>query len=42
MADLVNGLGGDKGFGENSVSRNDDGYSDAVDITSIFPNLSTI
>jgi len=38
MADLVNGLGGDSGFGENSVSRNDDGYSSAIDITSVFPN----
>ena len=36
MADLINGLGGERGFGEDSVSRNDDGYSSAVDITSIF------
>jgi len=36
MAYLINGLGGESGFGENSVSRNDDGYSDAIDITSIF------
>ncbi|MDD3855534.1 nidogen-like domain-containing protein [Sulfurimonas sp.] len=36
MATLINGLGGEKGFGENSVYRNDDGYSDAIDITSIF------
>lgn len=38
MAALVNGLGGDSGFGENSVYRNDDGYSSAIDITSIFPD----
>lgn len=36
MAELINGLGGERGFGENSVSRNDDGYSEAIDITSIF------
>jgi len=36
MASLVNGLGGDRGFGEDSVSRNDDSYSSAIDITSIF------
>lgn len=36
MATLINGLGGEKGFGENSVDRNDDGYSNAIDITSIF------
>lgn len=38
MADLVNGLGGSAGFGESSLSRNDDGYSALIDITSIFPN----
>ena len=38
MANLVNGLGGESGFGENSISRNDDGYSSAIDITSIFEN----
>ena len=31
MSYLINGLGGERGFGENSVSRNDDGYSDAND-----------
>ena len=36
MAILINTLGGERGFGENSVSRNDDGYSSAIDITSIF------
>ncbi|MDD2357132.1 MAG: DUF4214 domain-containing protein [Thiovulaceae bacterium] len=38
MATLINGLGGAEGFGENSVYRNDDGYSNAIDISSIFPN----
>lgn len=37
MASLVNNLGGEYGFGEASVYRNDDGYSDAIDITSVFP-----
>ncbi|WNZ00168.1 DUF4214 domain-containing protein [Sulfurospirillum sp. 'SP'] len=38
MANLVNGLGGEAGFGENYVSRNDDGYSSLIDLSSIFPN----
>jgi len=38
MAYLINGLGGESGFGEDSVNRNDDGYSSAIDITSVFPN----
>lgn len=38
MASLINGLGGDAGFGENSVSRNDDGNSGFIDLTSIFPS----
>lgn len=38
MAALVNGLGGAVGFGENSVTRNDDGNSGYIDLTSIFPN----
>lgn len=38
MARLINGLGGERGFGENSVSRNDDGYSSAIDITPVFEN----
>lgn len=36
MPDLVNGLGGAAGFGENSIAPNDDGSSAAIDITSIF------
>ncbi|MBD2838358.1 hypothetical protein ID144_15025, partial [Pseudomonas sp. JM0905a] len=36
MANLVGGLGGTAGFGENQVARNDDGYSSSIDITSIF------
>jgi hypothetical protein len=32
---LVNGLGGSAGFGENAVSRNDDGFA-AVDVSSVF------
>ena len=38
MANLINNLGGERGFGENSVSRNDDGYSSAIDITPVFEN----
>lgn len=38
MAALVNGLGGDVGFGENYVDRNDDGYTSFIDLSSIFPN----
>lgn len=34
---LVNGLGGTAGFGEGQLTRNDDYYSSAIDITSIFP-----
>lgn len=33
---LVNNLGGDSGFGENVLVRNDDSYTEAIDITSIF------
>ncbi|NIB40068.1 DUF4214 domain-containing protein [Pseudomaricurvus alkylphenolicus] len=36
--ELVDGLGGEFGFGENVVSRNDDGSSPLVDITSVFPD----
>lgn len=36
MAQLINGLGGTFGFGEQSESRNDDGSSNLIDITSIF------
>lgn len=41
MASLINTLGGDVGFGENSLERNDDGssgYSTPIDLTSIFPS----
>ncbi|MBL8555069.1 MAG: hypothetical protein JNL41_12375 [Phenylobacterium sp.] len=38
MPDLVNGLGGAAGFGENVIPRNDDGSSAAINITSIFGN----
>lgn len=38
MTSLINGLGGEAGFGENYVARNDDGSSDLVDITSVFEN----
>jgi len=38
MAALVNNLGGERGFGENYLDRNDDGYTDAIDITSVFPD----
>ncbi|MDV6345728.1 nidogen-like domain-containing protein, partial [Nitrosomonas sp. Is37] len=33
---LINTLGGTKGFGENYLGRNDDGSTGAIDITSIF------
>ncbi len=35
---LINTLGGPHGFGEEYLSRNDDHYTSAIDITSIFPN----
>jgi Ca2+-binding RTX toxin-like protein len=38
MTQLVNGLGGTAGFGENSLARNDDGSSSAIDIRSVFPS----
>lgn len=38
MAALVNNLGGEKGFGEDSLERNDDSYTSAIDITSVFPD----
>lgn len=34
---LINGLGGTAGFGEGQLTRNDDSYSSAIDITSVFP-----
>ncbi len=33
---LIDGLGGDAGFGEASVERNDDGYSEFIDFTAVF------
>ncbi|WP_298719094.1 VCBS domain-containing protein [uncultured Oceanisphaera sp.] len=33
---LINGLGGDAGFGENAHSRNDDAATSAIDITGVF------
>jgi len=38
MANLIDGLGGTAGFGENTLFRNDDLSSAAIDITSIFEN----
>ncbi|MGM0988219.1 MAG: nidogen-like domain-containing protein [Pseudomonadota bacterium] len=35
--ELINTLGGPHGFGENALHRNDDGYTSAIDITSVFP-----
>lgn len=36
MAELINGLGGEQGFGENFLDRNDDESTEAIDITSVF------
>lgn len=33
---LINGLGGVSGFGENYLNRNDDSYTSAIDIQSVF------
>ena len=38
MAALVNNLGGDVGFGENYLARNDDSYTSFIDLSSIFPS----
>ena len=38
MANLINNLGGESGFGENFLYRNDDGYTSAIDITPVFEN----
>lgn len=38
MANLINNLGGERGFGENFLYRNDDGYTSAIDITPVFEN----
>ncbi|MFM7441196.1 MAG: nidogen-like domain-containing protein [Snowella sp.] len=35
---LINGLGGTAGFGENFLSRNDDGSTGFIDIRSVFEN----
>lgn len=34
--DLINGLGGDAGFGEGELAPNDDGSTQAINITSVF------
>ena len=36
MATLVNNLGGDVGFGEFHLDRNDDSYTAGVDLTTVF------
>ncbi|MEM9145184.1 MAG: nidogen-like domain-containing protein [Pseudomonadota bacterium] len=36
MVALVSGLGGPSGFGENFLERNDDGSTNAIDISSVF------
>lgn len=36
MQSLINTLGGPAGFGENTFDRNDDDYTSAIDITSVF------
>ena len=36
MATLITGLGGDAGFGENSLTRNDDYYAENVSLASAF------
>lgn len=38
MVALINGLGGTASFGENTLYRNDDGCSSAIDMTSAFEN----
>ena len=35
---IVNGLGGPAGFGEHALSRNDDGSSSFIDLSSVFDN----
>ena len=37
-ADLTNSLGGNVGFGENILDRNDDGSTEFIDLSTIFPN----
>jgi hypothetical protein len=36
MANLINGLGGATGFGENFLERNDDRFTGFIDVTSVF------
>src|SRR5258706_4311464 len=38
MANLINGLGGAAGFGENSLPRGDDNSSGAINLNSLFPS----
>jgi Ca2+-binding RTX toxin-like protein len=38
MVYILSGLGGSKGFGEGVLDRNDDSYTQAIDITSVFEN----
>ncbi|MEZ6122433.1 MAG: nidogen-like domain-containing protein [Planctomycetaceae bacterium] len=38
MTSLINGLGGDAGFGENSLPANDDDSTSQIDGTGVFPN----
>ena len=38
MANLVNGLGGAAGFGENSLDRGDDNSSAALGLAGVFPS----
>lgn len=35
---LINGLGGSVGFGENILESTDDGFTELIDITPVFPN----
>lgn len=35
-SNLINGLGGDAGFGENFLERNDDQSTELIDVTSVF------
>ncbi len=36
--ELIQGLGGDAGFGENILDRNDDESTDFIDLSTVFPN----
>ena len=37
QAPLLTGLGGERGYGETCLHRNDDGSSSAIDLTPVFP-----